>query len=395
MPRKTLLNSAALVLAAGFLVLFMSGGARLAVGLTLKPIVEDFHWGRTELGAAVALFLVVSALATFAAGHLVDRFSPRLVLRGGLFVSGIGIGLMSVISAPWHALALYGVLYALGNGAASIVPVGVMVTRALPDRAGLANSLAMSGLSVGQLVVIAAMTAVLATMSWPSVYLLLGVAHLVLLPLLFAAIPKPQPGQARAARPGEGLALREAVRTRQFWLLVVIYAVCGFDDFFVTTHVVAFAQDRGADILLAGNLLALMGLTGLIGVLAGGTWSDRSSPVWPTAFIFAVRVVITALVMIDQSTLMVAVFALLFGATFLVTAPLTLVFVAQYFGVRNLGGLAGLITMAHQIFGGIGAYVGAAVFDLTGTYNAAFTIMLIVSAIALMLTLLLRRGVVA
>jgi ABC-type branched-subunit amino acid transport system permease subunit len=66
--------------------------------------------------------------------------------------------------------------------------------------------------------------------------------------------------------------------------------------------------------------------------------------------------------------------------------------VARNFGARNLGGLAGLITMVHQIFGGIGAYVGAAVFDLTGTYDAAFTIMLIVSAIALMLALLLRRG---
>ena len=113
------------MLTAGFIVLFISGGTRFAVGLTLKPIVNEFGWGRSELGLAVALFQVVSAAAMFAAGRLADRTSPRLVLGGGLVVSGVGIGLMSVIAAPWHTLALYGVVYALGNGAASMIPVGV------------------------------------------------------------------------------------------------------------------------------------------------------------------------------------------------------------------------------------------------------------------------------
>jgi hypothetical protein len=47
--------------------------------------------------------------------------------------------------------------------------------------------------------------------------------------------------------------------------------------------------------------------------------------------------------------------------------------------------------MVHQIFGGIGAYLGAAVFDATGTYDIAFSMMLAVSLLALLLTLLLRQ----
>jgi predicted MFS family arabinose efflux permease len=391
LPRKPIISGAALILATGFLVLFIGGGARFAVGLTLKPIVDDFGWGRSELGLAVALFQIVSAMAMLAVGHLADHTDPRLVLGGGLLVSGIGIGLMSAITAPWHPLALYGVVYALGNGAASMIPVGVMVTRAFPERAGLANALAMSGMSVGQLVVIAMMAAVLAAVSWQSVYLLLGAAHLMLVPLLLAPIPRSSPTQAKAARPSGGIGIMEAARTRRFWLLLAIYAICGFDDFFVTTHVVAFAQDRGVDAFLAGNLLALMGLTGLIGVVAAGAFSDRYGPLWPTALAFAARVAVFALLMVDQSAVSVAVFALVFGATFLVTAPLTVMFVAESFGTRHLGGLTGLITMVHQIFGGIGAYLGAAVFDTTGTYNAAFTTMLAASLVAVQLTLLLRQ----
>ena len=66
-------------------------------------------------------------------------------------------------------------------------------------------------------------------------------------------------------------------------------------------------------------------------------------------------------------------------------------FVAESFGTRHLGALTDLITMVHQIFGGIGAYLGATVFDATGTYDIAFSMMLAVSLLALLLTLLLRQ----
>jgi MFS family permease len=204
LPGKSFNKGARLVLAAGFFVLFIGGGARFAVGLTLRSIVDDFGWGRSDLGLAVALFQVVSAAAMFFAGRLADRTGPRLVLGGGLLVSGIGIGLMSAISAPWHALALYGVIFALGNGAASMVPVGVMVTRVLPERAGIANALAMSGMSAGQLVVIATLAAVLVGVSWHAVYLWLGVVNLAIVPLLIWVVPKTTPAQAKAARPSEG-----------------------------------------------------------------------------------------------------------------------------------------------------------------------------------------------
>ncbi len=143
--------------------------------------------------------------------------------------------------------------------------------------------------------------------------------------------------------------------------------------------------------LVAGNLLALMGLTGLAGVIASGLASDRFGPLWPTAAAFVARIVVFGWIAIDQSTLSIAVFALVYGATFLVTAPLTVVFVRESFGTRNLGALAGLITMMHQIFGGLGAYAGAAIFDATGGYDAAFIVMLASAVVALALTLMLRR----
>ena len=64
----------ALVLAGGFLVLFVSGGARFSIGLTLKPMVEELGWGRSEIGIAAGIFWVVTAITGFFAGHHVVRF---------------------------------------------------------------------------------------------------------------------------------------------------------------------------------------------------------------------------------------------------------------------------------------------------------------------------------
>ena len=382
----------ALVLAGGFLVLFVSGGARFSIGLTLKPMVDELGWLRSDLGLAVGIYMVVSAFATFIAGRLADRLGGRAILAAGTVVGGIGIGLMCFVSAPWQAMVLYGLVFAVGNGAASLTTVGVMVTRAVPGRTGAANAFVISGQSLGQLVMIAILAAVLAQIGWRSVFVWLAVAHAVLIPIMLLTLPGATQAHAAAAQPASGANLREAARTPRFWLLLAIYAICGLDDFFVGTHVAAFAQDRGVTALMAGNLLALMGLTGLVGVLAGGALSDRSGPMMVSALAFGARIVVFALILVDQSPLSVAIFALVFGATFLVTAPLTVLFVREAFGTRHLGALTGLITMVHQIFGGIGAYGGALIFDATGSYAIAFIVVLVLTVLALALTLALPRA---
>jgi len=83
---------------AGFLVLLVGGGARFAIGLTFKPMVTELGWARGELGLAVAVYLVVSAFATYVAGRFADSLSPRALLISGVLLSAGGIGFMSLVS---------------------------------------------------------------------------------------------------------------------------------------------------------------------------------------------------------------------------------------------------------------------------------------------------------
>jgi predicted MFS family arabinose efflux permease len=239
-------------------------------------------------------------------------------------------------------------------------------------------------------VVVAVLAAVMVGIGWRSVFVWVGAAHFLLIPLIVAAVPGANAtAQTQRRAPQEGKSLGEAAHTRQFWLLIGIFAICGFNDFFVTTHVVAFAQDRGLDAFLAGNLLAIMGITGLIGVIASGAWGDRAGAIAPTVASFIARIAVFGLVVVDQSPLSVTIFALVFGLTFLATAPLTVLFVRDNFGTRNLGALTGLITMIHHMCGGFGAYLGAVVFDRTGNYGPVFLVMCIACLVAALLSIVL------
>jgi len=103
------------------------------------------------------------------------------------------------------------------------------------------------------------------------------------------------------------------------------------------------------------------------------------------------RITIFTLILVDRSPLSIAVFALGYGVTFWATAPLTVIFVRDLFGNRNLGLISGLVTMAHHIAGGLGALTGAMLFDTDGDYLAAFWLMLVLSVIASGVTYVFAR----
>ena len=217
-----------------------------------------------------------------------DTISFALTIHNILLQSGLTISQSMTVTGPGAGT----LKVARDTSAANVGPFSLFTVTATA-------SVAISGMSVGQLLLIAVLVSLLAQIGWRSVFVWIGIAHLALLPLLLAL-----PGASVAQPSGAvSLSLREAARTGRFWLLLAIYAICGLDDFFVTTHVAAFAQDRGLGILAAGNLLAFMGLTGLAGVIASGLASDRLGPVWPTAAAFAARVIVFGWIAIDQSPL--------------------------------------------------------------------------------------------
>ena len=386
-------------------MLFFSTGSRFAFGLVLKPMADDLGWTRSSLSLVATTFFIVSALTMPLMGRLIDRYSLRLIIAVSALIAAVGIGLMSGASTRWQVFALYGLVYAIGSAGTSVAPIGVMISRWFVRRRGIANSIAISGNAVGQLVIIALLASFLTSLSWRGAFLALGIANLVVVaPIVLAFVRSRPPAESTpdtletTSSPPTvsqnddvaSVSKNGITRSRQFWLLIVVYGICGFQDFFIATHVVAFADDQGVGSVLAGNMLALMGLLGLVGVLLAGLMSDAFGAARPMALCFLLRIGIFAFIIYFQNTPSILIFALLYGFTFLITAPLTIVFVGNIFGTARLGTISGVINMSHQISGGLGAFVGAFIFDTWGSYDRAFVLMLGLSLVAFVGSLLVR-----
>jgi len=420
------INYAWIILATGFTVLFFSSGSRFAFGLLLKPMSEDLELSRSALSLAATCFMIVGAVTMPFVGRLVDSFSVRKVVSIAVIIASAGIGLMGLAQTQWQVLLLYGIIFAIGNGGSSVGPIGVMISRWFERGRGTATSAAMSGNALGQLIIITALASTLVYIGWRNAYITLGIVNLLIVVPLVIAFARPAPrtpsslmeeGREEGESSVRGEPYDSAVRgepvephtpppetaalpartifsSRQLWILLVVYAVCGFQDFFVATHVVAFAQDKGLTAAFSGTLYAFMGLFGLFGVMSAGLLADRFSSVHPTALCFLARIVVFALIILNQSAPAIVVFALLYGFTFLITAPLTVTFAGSMFGAPRLGMMSGIINMVHHIAGGLGALVGGIVFDARGSYDAAFVLMLALAVLASVLTFTIRERLI-
>ena len=393
------LDYSLLILAAGFLILFFSGGSRFAFGLMLKPMSEELDVSRSTLSAAFTMFMVVSAVAMPFVGRLVDNWSLRGTIAIGAVIGAAGLAMMGQVQSPWQVFVVYGIVYALGNSGTSIAPVVVMVSQWFVERRGVATSVAVSGNAIGQLVIVAALASALAAIGWQASFTILAIINAAILLPIVLLVVRPGPSQGGAPAPDtpgdepapQPLTLKQALSSRPYLLLVGIYTICGFQDFFVAFHIVAFAQDQGVGDVLAGNLLAWMGVMGLLGVLVAGVMADAFGASRPTALCFVMRIGIFALILVFQNTPAILVFGLLYGFTFLITAPLTVVFLSNIYGPHRLGTLTGTVSMIHQIMGGLGALAGGWIYDQTGAYDIAFVLMLALSLLATAFTLIVRE----
>ncbi len=179
--------------------------------------------------------------------------------------------------------------------------------------------------------------------------------------------------------------------TSSFWLFVLFMFVCGSGDFLVTTHLIPMVTDYGIPALTASNMLAWFGLLSLAGILVAGPASDLIGDKIPIALTFLLRVFAFLLVIGYQNLVSFYVFALVFGFTFLVTAPLTPTLVGRLYGFSHVGVLSGFITTIHHLGGGVAAWGGGVLFDLTGSYQTVLIISAVMAAIAAVSAMLIRQ----
>jgi Na+/melibiose symporter-like transporter len=170
--------------------------------------------------------------------------------------------------------------------------------------------------------------------------------------------------------------LGQAMRNRPFLVMSGAYFVCGLNLIFLTTHLPAYLAICGQDPMLSAEALAVIGGVSAIGSLLTGWLGGKYPKHILLGLLYILRSVIFAAYFVMPPTptstlLFAAAMGLLWWPGL---APLIGGLVAEIFGTRYIATLLGLSFVVHQLGSSLGAWGGGLIFDLFGSYDAAWQI---------------------
>ena len=384
-----------IVLAAGFFVLFLSAGTRSGLGVFVIPMSDDFDWSRGTLSLALAIGWLMNGITQPFIGRLHDRFGGRKVISGSLLILGACTVLLSQTNSIWFLIVVYGVGMSVAAGGASLVTLHALLAKWFYRRRGVALSIATSGISAGSMVLAPFAAYLILLVDWRVTWAVLGGLVLFLaLPLALLVIrddptdvgetPDGDAGETTRGRstdtvfrrrgPLEADDWRDSYRSPPMWQLTGAYFVCGVTTAIISFHYVPYAVDRGISLGTAALAFGLMSGLNAVGVIVIGVVSDRMGRKNLLGTVYAVRGLAYAMLVLTPGPLGLWVFAVIAGLSWIATAPLTASLTAGVYGVKNMGTLNGVSTLAHQMGGALSIYVGGVLYDHLGAYDVPFAI---------------------
>jgi predicted MFS family arabinose efflux permease len=358
--------------AAGILMITM--GARQSIGLFVGPINTSTGLGIATISFALAIAQFTWGAVQPLAGAAADRWGPRAVLIGGVFMLAVGTALTPLMGSGPGLIFAQGLLVAAGAGAGSFsVLIGAAAQRIPAASRGSASGVINAGGSLGQFVFAPVAQKLIQLVGWMGAMYTLAVMALLALPLIGRVTKGGSTAHAAAeSTPDGGLrrAVKEAMGDRSYLLLHLGFFTCGFHIAFLVTHLPTEVDLCGLPPSVASWSLALIGLANIVGSLVTGHLVGLYRSKMILALMYASRALLLLWYLaMPREPWVFYVFAVGLGLTWLATVPPTAGIVGKLFGVRYLGTLFGLTLLSHQIGGFLGAWLGGLAITRFGNYN--------------------------
>ena len=386
--RRVSLHYAWVIVGVTFLVLLASAGVRAAPGVLIKPLEAEFGWDRASISLAIAVSILAFGLGAPLSGGLIDRFGPRLVMLGGIALIVAGLVPLLALGELWQLHLYWGLVTGLGTGAVTNVLGATVALRWFRTHRGLVLGAFAAASSAGQLIFIPTLQALVLGDGWRAAIAVLAVTLAILIvPVLLLMRDRPEQVGRRPFGEGSGAAaiaseaaeaarstpLREAARTRDFWLLAGSFFICGYtSNGLIGTHLIPHAVEHGFTEVVAAGAVALMGTMNIIGTMASGWLTDRYDNRRLLAFYYGFRALSIAFLPFILEVPQLLLFAIVYGLDWIATVPPTANLTARLYGRGSLGTIYGWIFCSHMIGAAIAAYLGGFFRDVLGDYHMIF-----------------------
>ncbi|WP_038206018.1 MFS transporter [Xenophilus azovorans] len=387
-----------LLAAAGAFALTM--GVRQTMGLYLSPLNTATQLGLGSISLAFAFGQLWWGLTQPFAGAVADRIGAGRTVLLGVALVALGTIITPLMTSTVGLILAVGVLAAGGAGMAGPSVLMGAVTRLVPpERRGLATGVVNAGGSFGQFAMAPIAVGLTAAVGWAASMQWLGVIVLLALPAAWVlrgnarALAAQAGGAAGAAALSAREAIAQALATPSYRYLSAGFFVCGFHVAFLATHLPGVIAACGLPQEVGGWALAMIGLFNIVGSLlmgwAVGRWRMKSLLAW----VYATRAAAVLLfLLLPKTTAVVLVFSAVMGVSFLSTVPPTAGLVAKMFGPANMAMLFGIVMLAHQVGGFLGAFLGGYVFQATGSYDWVWYVDIVLAVGAALVNLPIREA---
>jgi MFS transporter, OFA family, oxalate/formate antiporter len=394
------------IVLAAFLNLFFTTGI-VYYGFPVFYVSLTHSLGFTRQQATSGIFfgfVLTAPLFGLLAGALIDRVGARAIILCGIGFAGISLALMGAMSSvrQYYLLCLTEVV---GYVLAGPIPNQVLIANWFRALRGRAMGYAYLGLGLGGAVSPVLIHWLIEDFGWRRAFELIGTAIIVILfPVgLWMTRSSPQemglqPDGARIenseslATSTRGVPVREAVRTRDFWLLLVGSSVTIGAIGTVIGHFVLYLRDAGHTVGWASRVLSILLVSSLAGRVLVGYVADRFTRKNVMALFYLVLALAIPLLFIRYSNGAILLFAVIFGFAMGADYMMIPLVAADRFGLAALGKLLALIIMADSLVQTAGPVMAAYIYDTRHSYSLAWEIITAAGVLGALAIYLISTG---
>ncbi|MGA7984755.1 MAG: MFS transporter [Burkholderiales bacterium] len=358
------------------LLMTLGGSGMYSVVVALPQLQAEFGVARADASLPYTLTMVGFGLGGILMGRLADRFGVMVPALIGSVALGIGFVAAGSAGSLWQFSLAQGLLIGALGSAATFAPLVADISHWFTRRRGIAVAICISGNYVAGALWPPVLQHYFASIGWRQTYV--GVGLFCFATMLPLALLLRRHAPHADAEPLRGGAASWPQRPLGFTpgqlqgLLCVAGVACCVAMSMPQVHIVAYCGDLGYGPARGAEMLSMMLGFGIVSRLASGWISDRIGGLRTLLLGSGLQAIALALFLPFDGLVSLYVISAMFGLFQGGIVPSYAIIVREYFSPLEAGQRVGTVLMATLFGMALGGWMSGEIFDLTGSYHAAF-----------------------
>ena len=365
-------------LAAALVLMTVGSSAMYVVSVVLPAVQAEFGAARADASLPYTAMMIGFGLGGIVMGRLADRHGVMVSLLIGSAGLAIGFWAAGRAGSVWSFALIHGVLLGLLGSSATFAPLVADTALWFQRRRGIAVAVCASGNYVAGAVWPPIVQHIVDGYGWRTAYTVLAITCAVVMPALALCMRARPPALRATAPPVAGAPVRDDARpfglpiTHAQALLCLAGFACCVAMSMPQVHIVAYCGDLGFGAARGAEMLSLMLGAGIVSRLVSGAICDRIGGLRTLLLGSFLQGVALLLFIPFDSLASLYVISALFGLFQGGIVPSYAIIVREHFPAAEAGARTGTVLMFTLLGMAGGGWMSGAVFDLTGSYTAAF-----------------------